>query len=751
MTFSSYASNLVAGDANAQPDVFVHDRQTGTTVRISVATDGTEANGTSFRPAISADGRFVAFGSSATNLVAESDTNGQYDIFVRDLQTGTTIRVSEATDGILGDGESYGPSMSADGRFVSFYSYSTNLVAGDTNGVSDIFVHDTLSGSTARASLSSAGAEGNGYSSNASLSEDGRWVAFDSLASNLVTGDTNGIRDVFAHDMQTGETRRVSVSSSGAQATGRQSYGEDSRAASISSDGRFVAFLSYAANLVPDDTNDWKDVFVYDLLTGACTRVSLDSDGNAGNAYSGSDLCISGDGHSVVFTSRAGNLVSSDTNGRPDLFVATREWMTRVHSVSPTLVSTTGVTPVVVTGWDFNKVTSVTFGGVPATGFVVQSPTRIAVNAPANVAGDALVEVTGAYGTSPEVVGAHVNYVAPPAISGLSVDEGPVTGGTVVVISGTGFVNASGASAVTFGDKNATSYTVDSDTQITATAPDHSAGTVRVKVTVLEAPSPDTSADDFAFQAASITSLSATSGPDTGGTTVIITGTGFLQMSGEAAVTFGGKSARSYTVDSATQITAVSPSHVAGPVRIALNTGGYPSEDGEFDEFEYYAVDARMVERASGDETGLEGDLDSTHVSLSADGRYVAFDSEASNLVPGDTNDCSDVFVYDRQTGAYRRVSVSSTGVQGAAESVWGSISADGSCVAFMSRSTNLASGGSGDDWDVFVHDLDTGATEWVDNFDPMGLHENYYPSLSADGQRVCYTGFWRSGCLDTK
>src|SRR5262249_47311474 len=189
----------VPGDTNADSDVFVRDRQTGTTERVSVATGGAQASGRSGAASISSDGRYVAFASLASNLVA-GDTNFHGDLFVRDRVAATTERVSVATGGAEGDGDVGCPSMTPDGRFVAFYGWSTNLVPGDTNGFVDVFVRDRQNGTTVRVSLDSGGAQGNGDSSDASISADGRFVVFDGGATNLVGGDTNGAWDVFLRD-----------------------------------------------------------------------------------------------------------------------------------------------------------------------------------------------------------------------------------------------------------------------------------------------------------------------------------------------------------------------------------------------------------------------------------------------------------------------------------------------------------------------------------------------------------------------
>jgi len=314
VAFESQATNLDPMDTNGTADIFVHDRLLGTNERISVDSSGAQADSNSYGASISADGRYVAFLSAATNLVP-GDTNGILDAFVRDRQTGTTTRVSVDSAGAQCDGECQDVSISANGRFVAFQSAATNLVPGDTNGQLDDFVHDLTTGTTERVSVGSGGVEGLGAVYGlASLSADGRFVAFCSDAGNLVPGDTNACRDAFVHDRQSGATQRVSITSAGAQADG------DSIASDISSDGRYVSFYSLATNLVPGDTNGVYDAFIHDRSSGTTARVSLDSSGAQGNGNSGLGR-LSSDSRLVAFVSDATNLVSGDTNGFRDIFV----------------------------------------------------------------------------------------------------------------------------------------------------------------------------------------------------------------------------------------------------------------------------------------------------------------------------------------------------------------------------------------------------------------------------------------------
>jgi Tol biopolymer transport system component len=313
VAFASAATNLVGGDTNDANDVFVRDRQTNTTTRVSVAPGGANADGGSDAPSISADGRLVAFTSAATNLV-DGDTNNQRDAFVFDRQTGITTRASLSSAGDQPILDSFTPELSADGRFLAFTSFASNLVAVDENEGSDVFVRDLQANTTTRVSEYTGGFEGDGDSQRPSISADGRYVAFDSDAWNFVWGDTNDAFDVFVHDRQTGVTTRVSVDDSGLQSDGA------SFRPSLSGDGRYVAYFSEAANLVAGDTNGAADVILFDRRSGATRRVSVAGGGGEANGDS-ERPALSASGRLVIFESDASNLVAGDTNELTDVFV----------------------------------------------------------------------------------------------------------------------------------------------------------------------------------------------------------------------------------------------------------------------------------------------------------------------------------------------------------------------------------------------------------------------------------------------
>ena len=392
----------------------------GVTERVSVDSQGGEADDASFEAAISGDGRYVAFASVATNLVP-GDANGLTDVFRRDVITGETLRVSENSQAGGGDAASRSPDISDDGQLIVFQSSASNLLAsagvlsifgrfmgaegvepapfsfsvdseedlstpdhtcpivaarsdgpviayaGEADpefgidagiqagnvetgenwflkdarpdscgmgfsadgskiawvqdGVLRVWVLDTgevtdilcpTCGQEGRANV--AGVEPDGDSSDPSISGDGRYVAFRSFATNLVPGDTNDRSDIFVHDLETGETTRVSVNSEGVQGNAT------SRDPSISGGGRFVSFSSSASNLVPGDTNGFNDIFVHDRQTGETVRVSVSSDGGESDAHT-FESAISANGRVVAFFTAATNLVPGDTNGVTDVFI----------------------------------------------------------------------------------------------------------------------------------------------------------------------------------------------------------------------------------------------------------------------------------------------------------------------------------------------------------------------------------------------------------------------------------------------
>lgn len=282
------------------------------TTCVSLSTQGAEANNGSDRSNVSSDGRFVAFVTLASNL-SSNDQNQDVDVYVRDRATGVTTLVSATPAGFAGAGFSYQASFSGDGRFVAFSSLANNLVTPDTNANWDVFVRDMVTGTTERVSVTSAGVQGIGLNDGPAISADGRFVAFETYSSNL---GASGGKAIVIRDRIAGTTTLGSLNASGVAANG------GCQLPVLSSDGRFLAFLSSSTNLVPGITPGPTQAFLRDRLTGVVRCVSVDSFGNPGNSWTSGGLALSADGRYVAFQSEAWNLVPNDANGsQPDVFV----------------------------------------------------------------------------------------------------------------------------------------------------------------------------------------------------------------------------------------------------------------------------------------------------------------------------------------------------------------------------------------------------------------------------------------------
>ena len=396
IAFSSDATNFGVNDTNNARDVFLHNRQTGTTVLVSRTAAGDAGNGISAEPSISTDGAYVSFSSTATNLAGgQPTTNVHKDIFIYNVATGVVTQVSLTSTGghpsafsaepntngngdyvayttpsgapslvpgtvddnglrdvflwnrtngttqlvsttttpnTTGNGGSFDPSVSGNGQFVAFRSDASNLLPGDTNSKRDIFVRDMTAGTTVLVSRGVGGVAANGESDSPSISADGNFVVFSSVASNLSPLDTGPtVRDIFVFNRSTNEVTLVSRN-----AARNGSGSQDSSEPSISTDGRFVAFTSAADNLVAGDTNGVSDIFVFDISTGAMNRVSVSEAGAEGNGAS-TDANIAPQGLFVAFTSAATNLAGADANGAvTDAFVVSAPDRSAGNTNAPT-------------------------------------------------------------------------------------------------------------------------------------------------------------------------------------------------------------------------------------------------------------------------------------------------------------------------------------------------------------------------------------------------------------------------------
>jgi len=313
IVFNSIATDLAFNATNGSQHIFSKDYYTGVVTLVSSSASGVQGDAYSFDPSVSSDGSKVAFTSTSDNLVT-GDTNTSNDIFVKNLTTGAVTLVSTTSAGVQANNHSGSASISADGSKVAFVSYADNLVAGDSNGQRDIFVKDLNTGALTLVSSSSAGVKGNDFSEMPSISADGTKVVFASSANNLVAGDTNGEEDIFLKDLTTGAISLISADVNGLQGV------RDSNTPIFSPDGTKVAFLSSSGNLVPQNFTGYQKLFIKDIATGVVTLVSQASDGTQPDGYSFAPV-FSADGTKMAFASYADNLVAGDTNANPDIFV----------------------------------------------------------------------------------------------------------------------------------------------------------------------------------------------------------------------------------------------------------------------------------------------------------------------------------------------------------------------------------------------------------------------------------------------
>ena len=312
IVFVSSSSILVEGDNNGADDVFAYATATGNVTRVSLASDGSEADGDSGDPAISADGGTIVFVSSATNLDAAA-VGVAGDLYMRETATGVTTRITGGWDDSALNGWVGEPQISADGSTIVYASLASNIVPDDTNGTADVFEYDVDTGVTIKVSRSAIGANANGPSSHPAVSADGSLIVYESTATDIVADDTNTASDVFAYDTITGTTDRASLTESGGQADAASDH------PGLAPDGSTVVFESQATNLTEIATQAGYDIYVRDLATGAVALVSVATDGTPGDGPSRNPR-ISADGLTVVYESEASNLVAGDTNSTADVF-----------------------------------------------------------------------------------------------------------------------------------------------------------------------------------------------------------------------------------------------------------------------------------------------------------------------------------------------------------------------------------------------------------------------------------------------
>ena len=713
-----------AGDdlyiVNDPTDVVTEPTNAGVLIRLSVGSSAVEADNSSINPLFSADGSKVVFSSSATNLDG-GDTNGKQDIFVTDLTGSTVSLVSRDVNGVVGNGDSRSASFSADGSKVIFSSQSTNLISADSNALQDIFVKDLTTGVVTLVSTSSAGAQANGVSDLGTLSADGSKVLFVSSASNLVAGDTNGKQDVFVKDLNTGVTTRISTDGSNGQDNGA------SFTPQFSADGTQVVFASEATNLTVGDTNGAADIFVKNLTTGAITLISTDSSNAQGNSSSQTPV-FSPDGTKVAFVSYS-RLSSSDNNGTSDIYIKD------LSTGAVTLVTTDAL-------------------GVQANGFS-GSPAFSADGTKLTFISYASNLVAGADNSVGHVF---VKDLLTGAVTLVSADEHDIQGnntslsasinpdGSQVVFSTTAnnlLVDDNGVAdiyikSLTGGGndtvESSSSYTLNAHVEdLTLTGSGNTNGTGNDLWNVIKGN-------------AGNNILDGGSGKDTmqggaGNDTYYVDDVGdVVQETNDGSVTLFSTDSSGVTGNASSDQPVV-PTNGNNIVFISLATNLAANATNGSQHIYSKDYTTGVVTLVSSSASGVQGDAYSFAPSVSADGTKVAFSSTSDNLVTGDSNAFNDIFVKNLSTGGVTLASSTAAGVQGNDQSGSASISADGTKVAFVSYATNLVSGDSNGERDIFVKDLTTGSLTLVsrDSSGTIGNGFSEMPSISPDGSKVVF------------
>jgi Tol biopolymer transport system component len=767
VAFISFATNLEPGIPPGLGGIYLHDVDAERTFLVSTNSEGELPDNECRNGSVSKDGRFVVFASFATDLVT-GDTNGCEDIFVKDTVTGLTERVSVSSAGIQANGESTRPSISADGRYVAFQSGADNLVAGDDNWMDDIFVHDRKSRKTWRVSVNDAGEQSTDGSQNVRISGDGKWVVFESMASNLVDGDTNGDSDVFIRPTSRAGIVRLSVSAGGAEGNSASAN------AAVSTDGRYVAFDSWANNLVAGDTNDSRDVFLVDRELGTIVRASVNTAGTQGNADS--ETPAVDDTGRVVFVSMASNLEDSDDNGSRDIFI---RWADTLGDMRTNMISRT---PENEEPDSDSQLPSISADGTMVA-FVSHADDLVFGDS--NISMDAFFRTIGTNSMG-DTKRANVTTAYATNGNGGAYSPDISSSGRYVVFAGT-FDDDN----LVYGDTNGFDdiFRVDrwlgtiSRINMAHDGAQANGGSEYCRI------SPNGQSVVFTSEANNLVEDDTNPDPDiflwfysTPQHLYQVLGDGGVQPNGACYEPAPADNRNLAFASAADNLVAVDVggfsdvfyTHVvAGTIEmVSVGPGGQGNSDSESPSItpdaRYVAFSSRATNLIDGgtvvgrwhvyvrdrtdatteivsvSDAGADGDSNSSRPSISADGRYVAFESVATNLVAGDTNGLRDIFVFDRNEETVVRASVASDGTQANGHSYNARISPDGRYVTYESAATNLVTGDTNGVRDVFVHDLRSGRTVRVSLGGPMGTNEAdahcQSPAISDNGRHVVFS-----------
>jgi subtilisin family serine protease/Tol biopolymer transport system component len=665
VVFVSAASNVMANDTNGRSDVFLYDRTSNQLELISRTASGV-GNDASDSPAISDDGRYVVFASDASNLIS-GDNNISRDIFLRDRQLGVTTRVSVSSLGAQADYDSDLPNISGDGRYITFLSGADNLVSDTYFAAYHLYLRDRVGSTTERISKTSSGEPGNGNGGLSSLSADGRYIAFESNASNLVGADTNNSQDIFLWDRVLRVMQRISVANTGAQAD------QDCWAPFITSNGRHVFFFSDAVTLCAQDDDAVHEVFGYDRLTAKLSRLAYNHAGHTG--LDGSFFSTASvDGQYVAFDAWAWNLVPGDGNGALDVLL-----MDRGESIPDLMIYAAGDTD--RQGMGLHGMNIVQRRELPLTNGLATFYIRLDNDGPES-----------------EVFSVRANAAPAGWEARFFLDTADIT--TAMTGAGSTISLPAAGNAVLrleVASPNAAMGESWAEWLITAIGTRTNSGLDAVRAVVTRTPSPP------AFQ---IVSRAADGRPGND---------------------------------------ASGPANVSADARFVTFTStasDLTSHDYNLQE-DVFVLDrqAGALECLSKQAGGETGNGRSYNPRISRDGRYVVFQSSATNLIAGDTNDREDVFLFDRQSRAMSRVSIGPAGDQSSRDSGLSRISGDGRYAAFESLAENFVPGDVNGTWDIFLRDNLDGTIQCLSLAGSQTANdESHSPVMSNDGSLVVFS-----------
>ncbi|MCS7470454.1 S8 family serine peptidase [Stieleria sp. ICT_E10.1] len=698
VAFASFASNLLPGDSNDESDVYLRDRVDGTLRRISVSDDGLASGG--WDPRVSADGRFVVFSSDQPLMAGNALTS----LYVYDIENRQLARIRPAIGGTDGNGDTLNGSLSADGRFVVFQSGATDLVFNDTNGKDDIFVYDRVNQTTERISVSDSGGQTNDDSSEPTISNDGRYVAFESDADNLVASDTNGnSTDVFVRDRIAGTTELVSLHFNGSQL--RYSVGDPE----ISGDGKFITFTGRLLSGLPNS------IFLYDREAGTSELISANQNPDADDAY---QPTISDDGRYVAFLNfRVSSgyiyediyLYDSETESLEQVNGSDDGLPPGTDIFRPALSADGGSVAVVTEGvfeppeysrhvyvFDLPDALSPIFDEVESLVTVSQTTVANTEQAANSVQGNVHL-VDTLVSSDAAGIGSTVSLDNVVPQTGLIGPLQQESGGPPIhrLLFGNPAMNAGSEQYIGDVDQLGTPRVVPD-----IGAQESVAGMVSTRVFI------DRNADQRI-------------GPGEAGVPeieVIARGS-------------GGQVFRTSSVIDDPTTTTVNEAGLAEFASLPADEYG----------FEVIAPPGWTLSQPTIQRVQASGGFGRT--ALSKDGRFLAYSSFLPSLVPNDTNDASDVFVKDLSSGLVERVSVNSDATEGNSHSYEPSMSADGRFVLFASHATNLVPDDANGTYDLFVHDRIDGTTERV-NIGSDGAEANagvFQRLISEDGRYVFF------------